>query len=138
MAEGFKVELDVRKAQESLYNTRLSLESVRKKTLSVIGKTVVTAIRQGITAETVKRTGELRKSYTAKVSKKGTSVTVLPRALNGEPSVFPKVMALSYGSEKRHIKALGFVQRGAEKIDSGGWDAEIEKMIEKELKKYWG
>lgn len=139
MAQFLSVKADIEHAQKALENTGKSLKSISKKVLGVIGRNTVKAIKKEIRSSGLKkRTGELSKTYFSKVKKNGNAVTILPKALNGEKSIFPKIMALSYGSEKRNIKAFGFVQKGMEYAENGVYSEEIEKMIQKELEKYWG
>lgn len=133
------VEADIKNAQNALSGTKKSLKAISKKALGVIGRGTVKAIKTAIKGSGLKkRTGELLKSYRQKVKKDGSSMTVFPKALNGEKSIFPKIMALSYGSEKRNLKALGFVQKGSEYVEKGNYSEEIDKMVKKELEKYWG
>ena len=56
---------------------------------------------------------------------------------NGEGTIFPKVMALNYGTSNGRLKALGFVQAGEKYAESNAYESEIDKMIQKELDKYW-
>ena len=57
--------------------------------------------------------------------------------MEGSGTIFPKAMALSYGTGDGRIKPRGFVQKGSEYVEKGGYDSEIQKLIDKELSKYW-
>lgn len=131
------VQADVSRAQAALSGTSKSLVTISRKTMGIIGKGVANKIRGEIKALTNKRTGELLKAYRYKVKRDGSEVNVFPKALNGEKSIFPKVMALSYGTKDGRLKALGFVQAGDRYAESGDYAAELDKMIQKELDKYW-
>jgi hypothetical protein len=98
-----------------------------------------------ITSDLHVRTGELRKAYTYKLKRDGTEANVYPRALtSGDRTIFPKAMTLSYGHNgptKRfrnwRIAPRGFVQRGQQFAENGGYMDEVQKLIDKELEKYW-
>ena len=85
------------------------------------------------------------KGYTYKLKKDGTEANVFPRALTSKDrTIFPKAMTLSYGHEgptKRaknwRIVPRGFVQRGQQYAESGSYMDEVQKLIDKELDKYW-
>jgi hypothetical protein len=131
------VKADVSRAQVALAGTSKSLVSISRQTLGIIGKGTVKTIKREIKALTETRTGELLKAYRYKVRKDGTLANVFPKALNGEKSIFPKAMALSYGTKNGRLKALGFVQSGEKYAESDDCQSDIDKMIQKELAKYW-
>lgn len=131
------VEADVSRAQTALAGTSKSLVSISRQAMSIIGKGVRKETIKAIRITTNKRTGELLKAYRYKVKKDGSEVNVFPKALNGEGTIFPKVMALNYGTSNGRLKALGFVQAGEKYAESNAYESEIDKMIQKELDKYW-
>lgn len=140
------VEADVSAVQEALKGTAKSMKSIRKQALGIVGRVTAKATRQAITATTAKKTGDLRKAYGYKVAKDGSTVTVWPKdkaiAANNH-LILAKASVLSYGYDAGphrgpHVTARGFVQAGRDVAERGGWEPEMQKMIEKELKKYWG
>lgn len=140
------IKADVDEVQEALKGTAKSMKSIRKQALGIVGRVTAKATRQAITATTTRRTGELAKAYGYKVAKDGSTVTVWPKdkAIRANNHlVLAKASVLSYGydaGEKKgpHVAARGFVQAGRDVAERGGWEPEMQKMIEKELKKYWG
>lgn len=143
MADFINVEADFVEVQKALEETASSMDSIAVKSLRVVAKGSLTAVKNAIKACGVgKRTGELLKCYGYKVSKNKKFVNVYPKAINNpEVSIFPKIGALSYGTDKRpnrHLKAFGFVQAGIKAAESGAYQSEMQKMIDKELQKYWG
>ena len=132
------VEADVSRAKAALSGTSKSLASISRQIMGIIGKGVKKETVKAIKALTQKHTGELLKAYRYKVKKDGSEVNVFPKALNGEESIFPKAMALSYGTNDGRIKPRGFVQQGEKYAESGAYESDIDKMILKELDKYWG
>lgn len=138
------VEADVSGAQEALAETNKSLTSIKKQTVGIIAKGAVRQIKAVVNSTTQKHTGELSKAYRYKVKKDGSEANVYPKALNSDNTIFPKAMTLSYGHEGRtkraanwHIRALGFVQSGRAWIESGAYMNDVEKMIDKQLDKFW-
>lgn len=142
MANFISIEADIEQTQKALEKTAKSISSISFSTLRIVAKDAVKVIKATIKNSGLnKRSGELLKCYGYRKSKKDTSIVVYPKAMNGEASIFPKVMALSYGSDKRpnrHLKAFGFVQAGQRAIENGNYKTQIEEMIDKELQKYWG
>jgi len=133
----FSIKADISEAQAALSGTSKSLASISRQTLGVIARGAVATVKKEIRSTTQKRTGELLRAYRYKVKKDGSEVNVFPKALNGEESIFPKAMALSYGTNDGRIKPRGFVQKGEDYVDKGGYEPEIQKLIDKELAKYW-
>ena len=140
------VEADINAVQEALKGTAKSMKSIRRQALGIVGRVTAKATRQAVTATTTRRTGELAKAYGYKVAKDGSYVSVWPKdkavAANNH-LVLAKVAVLSYGYDAGHRKgphvtARGFVQAGRDVAERGGWEPEMQKMVEKELKKYWG
>lgn len=142
MANFISIEADIEQTQKALEKTAKSISSISFSTLRIVAKDAVKVIKATIKSNGLnKRSGELLKCYGYRKSKRDTSIVIYPKALNGETSIFPKVMALSYGSDKRpnrHLKAFGFVQAGQRAIENGNYKTQIEEMIDKELQKYWG
>lgn len=142
MANFISIEADLEQTQKALEKTSKSISSISLSTLRVVAKEGVKVIKATIQSSGLqRRTGELLKCYGYKKSKRGAGIVIYPKALNGEASIFPKVMALSYGSDKRpnrHLKAFGFVQAGQKAIENGNYKTQLEEMINKELQKYWG
>lgn len=138
------IEADVSGAQEALEATNKSLTSIQKQTVGIVARGAVKQIKAVINATTQRHTGELSKAYRYKVKKDGSEANVYPKALNSKNTIYPKAMTLSYGHEGRtkraanwHIRALGFVQTGKAWIESGSYMADVNKMVDKELDKYW-
>ena len=68
--------------------------------------------------------------------KDGSEMNVFPKGIKGE-NIFPKVMALSYGTENGRLRPRGFVQKGNNYIEGSEYEASIDRMIDRELAKYW-
>lgn len=142
---GLTVDADIKDVEEALAGTSQSLTSIRKQAVGIIAKGAVKTIKAAISSTTQKRTGELSKAYRYKVKRDGSQANVFPKALKTDSTIFPKAMTLSYGhtgKTKRannwNIRALGFVQSGQAWVDNGGYMNELEEMVDKQLKKYWG
>lgn len=138
--------VDVSAVQEALSETSKSLKSIQRSTLRVVASATAKTVRAAIISSDLHvRTGELRKAYTYKLKRDGSEANVYPRALtNGDRTIFPKAMTLSYGHQgptKRarnwRIVPRGFVQRGQQYAENGGYMDEVQKLIDKELEKYW-
>ena len=139
-------EVDVSAVQEALSETSKSLKSIQRATLRVVARATAGQVRAAIIQSDLHvRTGELRKAYTYKLKRSGEEAVVFPRALtSGDRTIFPKAMTLSYGHDgptKRfrnwRIVPRGFVQRGQQYAESGSYMDEVQKLIDKELEKYW-
>ena len=139
-------EVDVSAVQDALSETSKSLKSIQRSTLRVVARATAKTVRAAIiTSDLHVRTGELRKAYTYKLKRDGTEANVYPRALtSGDRTIFPKAMTLSYGHNgptKRfrnwRIAPRGFVQRGQQYAENGDYMDEVQKLIDKELEKYW-
>ena len=138
--------IDVTEVQEALSETTKSLKSIQRSTLRVVARATAKTVRAAIISSDLHvRTGELRKAYTYKLKRDGSEANVYPRALtNGDRTIFPKAMTLSYGHQgptKRfrnwRIAPRGFVQRGQQYAENGDYMDEVQKLIDKELEKYW-
>ena len=139
-------EVDVSAVQDALSKTSKSLKSIQRSTLRVVARATAKTVRAAlISSDLHVRTGELRNAYTYKVKKDGNEANVYPRALtNRDLTIFPKAMTLSYGHNgptKRfrnwRIAPRGFVQRGQQYAENGDYMDEVQKLIDKELEKYW-
>jgi len=139
-------QIDVSPVQEALAETSKSLKSIQRATLRVVARATAGKVRAAIIQSDLHvRTGELRKAYTYKLKRSGNEAIVFPRALtSGDRTIFPKAMTLSYGHNgptKRfrnwRITPRGFVQRGQEYAENGNYMDEVQKLIDKELEKYW-
>lgn len=145
MMQGSLLDIKVTKeyAERALAGTRLSMKTIAKKTLAVIGRGALKAVKSGIRQTLQKRTGALLKTYVYKGNKAGTSgqVRVNPKIKNGDDT-FRKVYALNYGYSgpvgRAHNFPHSFVQKGEEYLAGGSYIGEVQKMIDKELKKFWG
>lgn len=139
--------VEIEEVQKALAGTSKSLMSIQKSVLRIAAKGTAKQIKAAIsTSDLHKRTGELAKAYVYKVKKDGSEANVFPKALTSKDrTIFPKAMTLSYGHEgptKRakawHIAPRGFVQSGQQYAESGSYMDNVQKMIDKELEKYWG
>jgi len=139
-------EVDVSAVQDALSETSKSLKAIQRDTLRVVARATAKTVRAAIISSDLHvRTGELRKAYTYKLKRDGSEANVYPRALtNGDRTIFPKAMTLSYGHQgptKRarnwRIVPRGFVQRGQQYAENGDYMDEVQKLIDKELNKYW-
>ena len=146
MSQILATEVDVSAVQDALSETSKSLKSIQRSTLRVVARATAKTVRAAIISSDLHvRTGELRKAYTYKLKRDGTEANVYPRALtSGDRTIFPKAMTLSYGHNgptKRfrnwRIAPRGFVQRGQQYAENGGYMDEVQKLIDKELDKYW-
>jgi hypothetical protein len=146
MSQILATEVDVSAVQDALSETSKSLKSIQRSTLRVVARATAKTVRAAIISSDLHvRTGELRKAYTYKLKRDGTEANVYPRALtSGDRTIFPKAMTLSYGHEgptKRaknwRIVPRGFVQRGQQYAENGDYMDEVQKLIDKELEKYW-
>lgn len=146
MSQILATEIDVSAVQDALSETSKSLKSIQRSTLRVVARATAKTVRAAIiTSDLHVRTGELRKAYTYKLKRDGTEANVYPRALtSGDRTIFPKAMTLSYGHNgptKRfrnwRIAPRGFVQRGQQYAENGDYMDEVQKLIDKELEKYW-
>ena len=146
MSQILATEVDVSAVQDALSETSKSLKSIQRSTLRIVARATAKTVRAAIISSDLHvRTGELRKAYTYKLKRDGSEANVYPRALtNGDRTIFPKAMTLSYGHQgptKRfrnwRIAPRGFVQRGQQYAENGDYMDEVQKLIDKELDKYW-
>ena len=149
MASGqmIQTQVDIEEVEKALAGTSKSLKAIRKSVLRIAAKETAKRVKAAISASDLhRRTGELLKAYVYKVKKDGSEANVFPKALTGNGrTIFPKAMTLSYGHDgptKRaaswHIAPRGFVQSGQQYAESGAYMTEVQKMVDKELEKYWG
>lgn len=141
------IQADVDEVQKALKGTAKSMKSIKKQALGAAGRGAAKTIKKAITSTTTKRTGELSKAYGYKVKKDGSSVSVWPKDKAVQANnhlVLAKAAVLSYGynagdgRKGPHVTARDFVQAGQTYVESGGYEAEFQKIVDKELKKYWG
>ena len=146
MSQILATEVDVSAVQDALSETSKSLKSIQRSTLRIVARATAKTVRAAIISSDLHvRTGELRKAYTYKLKRDGSEANVYPRALtSGDRTIFPKAMTLSYGHQgptKRarnwRIVPRGFVQRGQQYAENGDYMDEVQKLIDKELEKYW-
>lgn len=143
MANFINVSVDVEKVQEALKGTSKSIKAISRKAMSIIGHGAVKAIKGGIRDTLNKRTGQLLKAYKYYGFKSGTGgiVRTDKKIPNGD-DFFKKTYTLNYGYTGNVRRALNkphsFVERGEEYVNSSGYMSDIEKMVDKELEKWWG
>ena len=137
------VSADVAEVQKALEGTTKSITSIQRQTLGIIARGTVKAIKAGIAESTTKRTGELLKCYAYRVRKDGSKANVYPRGSSGA-KIFPKVFIQNFGHEgptktKKDWRVMpkGFVEKGEQYAESGGYNQDIQKMIDRELAKVW-
>lgn len=151
------VTVDAQPVFKALEETGRSLPSVRRQTVGIAARSTVKVIKGVIRQTTDKGTGELRKAYGYKVKKGGESASVFPK---GSKLLIPKIATLSYGNvisvrngrpwlqihgvagwwarpQSVYIYPRGFVQAGEKYAEDGLWMSEVEKMVDKQLDKYW-
>jgi len=149
MASGqlIQTQVDIEEVEKALAGTSKSLKAIRKSVLRIAAKETAKRVKAAINASDLhRRTGELSKAYVYKIKRDGSEANVFPKALSGkDKTIFPKAMTLSYGHDgatKRasnwHIAPRGFVQSGQQYAESGAYMTEVQKMVDKELEKYWG
>jgi len=145
-AQIINASVDIENVQQALAGTSKSLKSIQKSVLRIAAKETAKRIKAVInTSDLQKRTGELLKAYVYKVKKDGSEANVFPKALSKNRTIFPKAMTLSYGHDgptKRakswNILPRGFVQAGQQYAENGAYMDEVQKIVDKELEKYWG
>lgn len=140
--------VDVSSVQEALAGTSKGLKAIERQTLRIAARATAKQVRALIVASDLRRrTGELRKAYSYKVKRSGKEAVVFPKALGGGKgdTIFPKAMTLSYGHDGKterasnwRIAPRGFVQGGQQFAESGAYMDEVQRMVDKELDKYWG
>ena len=141
------VEAEVNAVVEALNETSKSLTSIKKQSLGVIARYGVKYIRQKIRESIINRkasTKELQKSYAFRVKKDGSEANILPRGIAGA-EIFPKSWVNNYGysgatkrSKNWNFAPKGFVQDTEKNIESHNFETELQKLVDKTLKKYWG
>ncbi len=142
MADRISIEVDTREVQEALKGTSLAIDKIEKKAVGIVLKGTLKAVRSEYRktlrpANSIRyeRTGALYKSF--RISNKGSYGNVYPRAVsNGRNWAMGLACILNYGA-KNGIKPRGFIQKGEQYASSGAYSTEIDKMVDKELDKYW-
>lgn len=141
MGDLLEIDVNAKRVQEALKGTRLSMKTIGKKTFRVIGQGVRQAINKSIRQTTTKRTGALLKAYKYYPTSAGGIVRVDKNIPNGD-DMFRKIYALNYGYSgpvgRARNRPHSFIERGEEYLASGQWVGKLDKMVEKEIKKYWG
>lgn len=158
------IQLDTKGVVQSLTQTGKGIKSIQKQTVGIIAKGYVKEIKRQITATGIKkRTGELGKAYRYKV--KGDTATIYPASqANGKQAkslIVAKTGSLNYGTTINVRKGRKFLQVNGGKyfarpkrvsirgrdflgraenlyINNERYTQDVEKMVEKQLKKYWG
>lgn len=135
--KAISAQVEVAAVQEALSGTSAGLSAMRGRVLSAAGKGTRQKVNQAIRATTKRRTGELLKAYRYRVKKDAGQVNIYPRKATKASQVFPKAYTLNYGLEGTAHVPRGFVERGEAYAENGEYMAEAEKLVQKELDKYW-
>lgn len=143
MANAIDIQVDTEEVQQALAGTSRSIDQIEKKTLNIIAKGTLKAVKNAYKATlkpkseiTYERTGALLKAF--KKSVKDGVANVYPRAVsNGSNWAMGIACILNYGA-KNGIKPRGFIQVGEKYAESGGYMDDVNAMVNKELDKYWG
>ena len=160
MSDAVGISVDVRPVQQALMQTAKSMKGIQRQTVGIAARTTAKTIKTAIRQTTKRLTGELSSAYRYKVRKDGSSAAVFPKTVSGNHLVLAKVATLSYGNtitnrpgrtflsvsgrgywarpKTVHIPARGFVQAGERYAEGGGYMDEVQKMIDRELAKFWG
>lgn len=146
MTNAISVQTDIEDAIKKLSTTPKAEKSIAKQTLGIIGKGTAKRITSAIKGSGLQnRTGELAKGFIYKVKKDGSSVTVYPNTTDWGSKIFPKAYVLSFGhsgsttrAKSFTVEARGFIQSGRTWAEAGGYKAEVDKMVDKVLNKYFG
>ena len=141
------VEAEVAEVQQALEQTSKSFTSIQRQALGIIARSGVKTIRQAIRQSIenrVRSTGELQKSYAYRVKKDGSEANIYPRGLSGA-KIFPKAYVQNYGysgptarAANWSIKPKGFVEKTENLLESGNFEADLHKMVDGVLSRYWG
>lgn len=163
---GFVV--DAEPVINALKQTAKSVPSITKQMMTVIGKGSAKATNDMLKATTRGRKGfighrwpyDVTRAYTYKATSGG--VSVYPKKVDktrANDLTVPVMATLNYGAEIKAVKAkyLGisgdgyharvkavrvpgkyFVEAGKRYRDSDKYERDLDKIIEKELKKFWG
>ena len=157
----FDINADVEEVQKALSGTKKSLVSIQRQVVGTIARGAVKEVKKGITSTTKKRSGDLSRAYVYKVKKDGSSATVfLNKQIMAATNhlIMAKAVTLSYGNEittkKSFLQVNGdgyfarpkavriaprnFIQKGEDYINSGKYESDLNKVVDKSLKKYWG
>ncbi len=139
MAKSFlSVKAETEAAAEALEGTAAQFPRIKRRVLSLAAQGTRKKINAAIRITTKRRTGELLKAYRYKVHKDGDQVNIFPKGQGTKSRIFPKVYTLNYGSSKTRHKARGFIQQGELYAQSDDWMGAVNKLVQKELDKYWG
>lgn len=140
-------EAEVDAVVEALKGTSRSLTSIQKQALGIIARKGAQEIRKDIKSKIKDRTrskGGLAKSYGFRVKRDGSEANIYPRGASGS-DIFPKAMVQNAGHEGPTARARSwkvapkaFVDHTENFLESKDFSAELSKMADKALKKYWG
>lgn len=132
------IEAEVSGVRRALEGTGRGVQRGAKAVVRAVARGTVKAIKGGIRATTKRRTGELLKAYGYRTWRNGAGATVRPKGANGS-RIFPKVFSLNYGRKGTRMLPRHFVQKGEAWAQQGSnWEAEAEKIISREIARYWG
>ena len=137
-AKAISINADVAEVQYALEGTGKSLKTIQRLVLRTIAKGALKEVKAVIRSK-ARWTGSLLKSYGYKVKKDASAVSVYPKNGTDENRTnFIKAAVLSWGRPQRRIEPKGFVQAGITYAEGNSYKKEIDRVVEKELKKYWG
>ena len=91
------VKADIAEAQEALSGTSKSLAAIERKTLSIIAKGTVKAVKGGIRQTLKSRTGQLLKAFRYKVHKNGVA-NVYPDGESGNERLTNRIRLFRWAS----------------------------------------
>lgn len=148
----YEIKADFSDVQEALSKTSMNMKSISKKVLVQIGKKTTSVVKRQIRntysppSKYYVRTGELVKSWGYFADKSGYMVKIYPRVVYSSNHEKRKnrqwamglSSILSYGTKDGRIKPRSFIQSGEQYAESGAYLPEVQKIIDKELSKYWG
>lgn len=161
MSDDTGVVIDIAPVEDALKQTNLNHKKIVKKVLSEVGKKQAKIFNRYIGQSTKKITGELKKAYTykVKVTDFEEKVTMYARS-KGKESIYPKLMTLNYGAHIKPVTCKTLIIHGdgwwARPISvniqgrhflepawqsygaKGDFTEDAQKVIDKELDKFWG
>jgi hypothetical protein len=156
MAVELKLDIDADDVIYSLDSLPKELRYVRKKMLRKLGQKGRTIYRRGVTKETKKRTGSLRKSVKYYLSKRGDKLTIAPSgsrnfikayvlqegrtisAKNGKYLTFKTKKGNWIKTKQINIPARGWFAALLDNyISTGGAQDVLEDVFYKEVQRVW-
>ena len=143
---------EINEVQEALKETSLSMPQINRKFLSVVGKKTTAVVKTGIRQtysppnKYYKRTGQFMRAWRYKAKSDGSQVSVYPKVIYTDSKGQQKnrqwaaglASILNYGTKDGRIIPRFFIQRGEDYANSGAYMPEVQKIIDKELEKFWG